>query len=148
MRILLLHGPNLSQLGRRDPEHYGGATLDELVEIAREEAEAADAELLHEQSEDASGLVTRVHAARDDGTDAIVINAGALTHYSRTLRDALELIAVPKIEVHLSNIHAREAFRARSVIAAVCDGSITGLGASGYRLAVRGAVALVRARAP
>lgn len=142
-RILLLHGPNLSQLGARDPEQYGTATLDELVESARDTAEVADAELDHLQSEHEGDLVERIHAARSDGTSAVVINAGALTHYSYSLRDALELLDVPVIEVHLSNIHAREGFRRTSVIAPACDASITGLGAIGYRLAVEACLELL-----
>lgn len=146
MRILLLHGPNLSQLGHRDPAQYGTATLDDIVAIAEEEAEAAGAALDHEQHEDEGALVRRLHAARTDGTSAVIINAGAFTHYSYALRDALELLDLPKVEVHLSNIHAREEFRQRSVIAAVCDGVVAGFGASGYRLAVRAAVELAQGR--
>lgn len=146
-RILLLHGPNLSQLGRRDPEHYGTTDLDGIVAIAREAAEGLDAELVHEQHEEEGALVARLHAARDDGTDAVVVNPGALTHYSLALRDALETLDLPKIELHLSNVHARESFRRRSVIAAACDGTIAGLGPIGYRLAVTAAVELVRERA-
>lgn len=141
--ILLLHGPNLSQLGTRDPEHYGTATLDDVVAAARDEAEAAGATLDHEQHDHEGDLVRRLHKARTDGTDAVVINAGALTHYSYALRDALELLDVPKVELHLSNIHAREEFRRTSVVAAVCDGSIAGFGIHGYPLAVRAALALL-----
>lgn len=142
--ILLLHGPNLSQLGGRDTHHYGTATLDELVAVARDEATACGAELLHEQHEAEGMLVARVHAAARDATGAVVINPGALTHYSYALRDALEILTVPKVEVHLSNVHARERFRQRSVISAVCHGMVAGLGAFGYRLAVRAAVELAR----
>ncbi len=144
-RILLLHGPNLAQLGRRDPAHYGTIDLDQLITDSRNEARAHGAELEHAQHEAEGELVSRVHAVRDDGTAALVINPGALTHYSYALRDALELLTIPKIEVHLSNIHARERFRQRSVIAAACTGSISGLGALGYRLAVRAAIELLRA---
>ena len=146
VKLLLLHGPNLSQLGTRDPEHYGTATLDDVVAIAREVAEEAGAELVHEQHEGEGELVRRLHAARDDGTTAVVINAGAYTHYSYAIRDALELLEVPKVELHLSNIHARERFRRTSVIASVCDGSIAGFGANGYRHAVRAAIELVEDR--
>lgn len=145
-RILLLHGPNLSQLGSRDPGHYGSLDLEELVRTCEEAARSADAELDHEQHEAESDLVRRVHAARGGDVDALVINPGALTHYSFALRDALELLDVPKVEVHLSNVHARERFRHRSVIAAVCDGTISGLGATGYRLAVRAVVELAADR--
>jgi 3-dehydroquinate dehydratase II len=142
-RILLLHGPNLSQLGTRDPAHYGTDTLDDLVAVTRAEAEAGGAELEHFQTEHEGELIARLHAARTDGTDALIINAGAWTHYSYALRDALELIELPKVEVHLSNVHAREGFRRTSVIAEVCDGSIAGFGTAGYPLAVRAALALL-----
>jgi 3-dehydroquinate dehydratase II len=145
-RILLLHGPNLSQLGTRDPEQYGTATLDEVVAAARAEAEAAGAELEHLQTEHEGVLLERLHAARTDGTAAVVINAGAWTHSSYALHDALELLDIPKIELHLSNIHAREAFRSTSVIAPVSDGSIVGFGIDGYPLAVRAALSLLARR--
>jgi 3-dehydroquinate dehydratase II len=145
VRILLLHGPNLSQLGTRDPAHYGTATLDDVVRAAEQEAAAAGASVEHLQTELEGELVARLHAARTDGTEAVIVNAGAWTHYSYAIRDALELLEVPKVELHLSNVHAREPFRATSVIAAVCDGSIAGFGIDGYPLAVRAALAL-RAR--
>lgn len=141
--VLLLHGPNLSQLGARDPVQYGSADLEAVVAAARDEATAAGAELVAEQFESEGDLVARVHAARTDGTTAVVINAGALTHYGYSLRDALSILTCPKVEVHLSNIHARERFRHTSVIAAACDGSIAGFGIHGYPLAVRGALALL-----
>jgi 3-dehydroquinate dehydratase-2 len=144
--ILLLHGPNLSQLGSRDPAVYGTATLDDVVAAARQEADAAGDDLDHLQTEHEGELLTRIHAARTDGTAGVVINAGAWTHTSYALRDALELLTVPKVEVHLSNIHAREPFRATSVLAPVCDGSIVGLGVHGYPLAVRAVLALLDAR--
>jgi 3-dehydroquinate dehydratase II len=146
IRILLLHGPNLSQLGSRDPAIYGTATLADVVAAARAEAIGSDAELVAEQHEGEGELIRRVHAARSDGTDAVVINAGALTHYSYALRDALELLEVPVVELHLSNIHAREEFRHTSVTAAVADGSIAGFGIHGYPLAVRAALALLGRR--
>jgi 3-dehydroquinate dehydratase II len=141
-RILLLHGPNLSQLGSRDAEHYGTATLADVVAAARQEAEAAGCDLEHLQTEHEGVLLERVHAARTDGTDAVIINAGGWTHTSIALRDALELLEVPKVELHLSNIHAREPFRATSHLAPVCDGSIVGFGIDGYPLAVQAALAL------
>jgi 3-dehydroquinate dehydratase II len=142
-RILLLHGPNLSQLGSRDPAVYGTATLRDVVAAARAEAIGAGAELVDEQHEREGDLVRRVHAARTDGTDAVVVNAGALTHYSYALRDALEVLDVPVVELHLSNIHAREGFRHTSVTGAVADGIIAGFGIDGYPLAVRAALALL-----
>lgn len=140
--ILLLHGPNLSQLGRRDPEQYGTATLDDVVAAARAEAEAAGARLQDEQHEEEGALVRRLHDARSDGTSAVILNAGALTHYAHALRDALELLDVPKVEVHVSNVHGREPFRRTSVVAPACHGSIAGFGIDGYPLAVRAALAL------
>jgi 3-dehydroquinate dehydratase-2 len=139
MTILLLHGPNLSQLGSRDPRHYGTATLDDVVAAAREE----HAEIEPYQSESEGELVARLHAARRDGTRAVIVNPGALTHYSYALRDALELLDVPKVEVHLSQTHAREAFRRHSVISPVVDVTLTGAGVFGYRLAVRAALELL-----
>lgn len=141
--ILLLHGPNLSQLGSRDPAQYGTATLEDVVQAARAQAEAGAATLEHLQTEHEGELVSRLHLARTDGTGAVIINAGAWTHYSYALRDALELVTAPKVELHLSNVHARESFRATSVLSAVCDGVIAGFGIDGYPLAVRAAIALV-----
>jgi 3-dehydroquinate dehydratase II len=138
MRILLVNGPNLSQLGTRDPAVYGRATLDDLVAAAREEH--GDLEAFAAEGE--GDLVTRLHAARTDGTGAVVINPGALTHYSYALRDALAMLEVPIVEVHLSQTHAREAFRRHSVVSPVVDATITGLGGYGYRVAVRAAVHL------
>jgi 3-dehydroquinate dehydratase II len=137
--ILLVNGPNLAQLGTRDPAIYGTATLADVVAAAREEHPDVEAF----QSEYEGELVRRLHAARNDGTEAIVINPGALTHYSYALRDALELLAVPKVEVHLSQTHAREPFRRHSVISPVVHVTITGAGAFGYRLAVRAALQLM-----
>jgi 3-dehydroquinate dehydratase II len=148
VRILLLSGPNLGMLGRRDPAVYGRVTLDELVDIARAAAAAHGADLVHEQHDAEGDLVAAVHrvATAQEPVDAIVINAGALTHYGLSLRDALDIVDVPCIELHLSNTQARETFRHTSVIAGVCDGVIAGLGAHGYRLAVDAAVALVAER--
>jgi 3-dehydroquinate dehydratase-2 len=146
MKILLVHGPNLDQLAHRDPALYGRLDLGGVLELAAEEARASGAELDHVQHGTEGDLVTRLLAARQDGTDAVIINPGALTHYSYALRDSLETLTIPKVEVHLSNVHGRERFRQRSVIAAVCDGSIAGFGPAGYRLAVQAAVALVNDR--
>jgi 3-dehydroquinate dehydratase-2 len=146
VRILLLSGPNLTMLGQRDPAVYGRATLDELVGRATAAAQELGAELLHVQGDGEDALIAAVHAAASDGTAAVVVNAGALTHYGLALRDALEILAIPKVELHLSNPTARESFRHVSVVAGVCDGVIAGLGADGYGLAVRAAVGLVRGR--
>ncbi|MDX1511088.1 MAG: type II 3-dehydroquinate dehydratase [Nitriliruptorales bacterium] len=144
--LLLLHGPNLSQLGARDPDVYGTATLAELEDLAAATASELGASLVADQYESEGSLIARIHAARTDGTAAVIINAGALTHYSLALRDALEMLTIPKIELHLSNVHAREDFRSTSVIAPVVDGIIAGLGSAGYPLAVRAALELVRER--
>jgi 3-dehydroquinate dehydratase II len=142
MRILVVHGPNLSQLGSRDPGVYGTATLDDILAAVREEHDDVDAFTSDSEGE----LVTRLHAARRDGTVAVVINPGALSHYSYALRDALELLDMPKVEVHLSQTHARERFRRHSVVSPVVDVTITGAGAFGYRLAVRAALELLAHR--
>jgi len=147
-QILLLHGPNLSQLGSRDPVQYGTVTLDEVVTVAREQAQAGAATLEHLQTEHEGEMVSRLHLARTDGTEAVIINAGAWTHYSYALRDALEMLTVPKVELHLSNVHARESFRATSVLSAVCDGVVAGFGVAGYPLAVRAAIGLIDRRRP
>ena len=133
MRVLVLHGPNLSQLGARDPAHYGTVTIDDLVA----EVAAVHPDVDHFQAEDEGALVQRVHAARSDGTAAVITNPGALTHYSWALRDALELLDVPVVEVHLSQVHAREPFRRHSVVAPVAAVTISGAGALGYRLAAQ-----------
>ena len=133
MTVLLVHGPNLSQLGTRDPAHYGTATLADIEAEVR--ATLPDVEAF--QSEHEGELVARLHAARTDGTTAVIINPGALTHYSYALRDALELIEATKVEVHLSQTHAREEFRRHSVVSPVVDVTITGAGVLGYRLAAQ-----------
>ncbi len=146
MQLLLIHGPNHSQLGSRDPAQYGTATLQDVVDAAREEAATHGGSLEDLQSEYEGVVIERLHKARVDGTDGIIINAGAWTHYAYALHDALEMITKPCIEVHLSNLQAREPFRHRSVIAPVCDGVIAGFGIDGYPLAVRAAVALHQRR--
>ena len=130
--ILIVNGPNLSQLGARDPEVYGTDTLDEILEAARIDAP----ELRVFTTESEGDLISRLHAARTDGTSGVIINPGALGHYSYALRDALELLTVPKVEVHVSQTAAREAFRHASVISPVVDVTITGAGGFGYRLAI------------
>jgi 3-dehydroquinate dehydratase II len=147
-KILLLNGPNLSQLGRRDPDQYGSDTLDDVVAEVTARAGELDAEVDALQSEHEGELVARVHAALDDGTGAVIINPGALTHYSIALRDALELLpdAVPVVEVHLSNIHARETFRHTSLTAGVADGVVAGFGLRGYVAAVDLCIAALEPR--
>lgn len=149
MHVLLLSGPNLAMLGHRDPAVYGTATLDDLVARATATATELGATLTHVQRDDEGGLVAAIHAAvtGPEPADAIIVNAGALTHYGLSLRDALEIARIPKVELHLSNPQAREEFRHVSVLAGVCDGVVAGLGAHGYELAVRAAVALAEERA-
>ena len=140
--ILIVNGPNLSQLGEREPEIYGTQSLDEIIEGARTQAE--DLRVFTSESE--GDLVTRLHAARSDGTTAVIINPGALGHYSYALRDALALVTLPKVEVHISQTAAREEFRHTSVISAVVDVTITGAGGYGYQLAVMAAQHLLEGR--
>jgi 3-dehydroquinate dehydratase-2 len=134
--ILLLNGPNLNLLGSREPEVYGFATLAEIEQAAVAQAAAAGASLATFQSNHEGALIDRIHAARKDGADAIVINPGGLTHTSVALRDALAGVAITFIEVHISNTHRREAFRSHSYLSAIAAGVICGLGVDGYRLAI------------
>ena len=133
--ILLLHGPNLNLLGQREPEIYGTATLDEYVTSVRQVATTAGHTLEDFQSNHEGQLVDAIHAARER-VDAIIINAGAFTHYAWSLHDALATFSGPVIEVHISNPNAREPWRHTSVIAPVANGTIAGLGLLGYELAV------------
>ena len=136
MKLLYLFGPNLGALGTREPERYGRESLAEIMSAIEERARAKDHELEWHQSDHEGDLVGWLLGAREAGAGAIVINPGALTHYSYSLRDAIEGCGLPVIEVHMTNIHAREDFRRRSVIAEVCRASISGLGAGGYHLAL------------
>jgi 3-dehydroquinate dehydratase-2 len=135
--LLVLHGPNLNLLGTREPDFYGRVTLDEinakLVQIAR----SGGANLSYFQSNAEAALVERAQQARQDGTDFIIINPAAFTHTSVALRDALAAVDIPFIEVHLSNVFAREAFRKESYFSDIAVGVISGLGATGYELAVQ-----------
>jgi 3-dehydroquinate dehydratase-2 len=135
-RILVLNGPNLNLLGAREPGIYGTRTLAEIERELSDVAQRHRAEVAFFQSNHEGALVDRVHAARNEGIDFIVINAGAFTHTSIALRDALAAVAIPFIEVHLSNVHAREAFRHRSYLADLAVGSVVGLGWAGYRFAL------------
>ena len=135
-RVLVIHGPNLNLLGTREPEVYGSVTLSDInVSLARL-AEGAGADLESFQSNHEGALIERIHAAREQGVGAIIINPAAYTHTSVALRDALAAVAIPFVEVHLSNVHAREPFRHRSYFSDLAVGVICGLGAEGYRLAL------------
>lgn len=140
VQILLLNGPNLNLLGRREPAVYGHDTLGEVVARVQNLAEKNDARLDHFQSNDEAALIERIHRTIEDGTDIIIMNPGAFTHTSIALRDALLGVARPFIEVHLSNIFARESFRRKSLLSDVAVGVISGFGAQGYELAVAAAL--------
>jgi 3-dehydroquinate dehydratase-2 len=135
-RVLVLNGPNLNLLGAREPAIYGGRTLADIEAELTEVAGTSGADVVFFQSNHEGALVDRVHAARTDGTGFIIINAGAFTHTSVALRDAMAAVALPFIEVHLSNVYRREEFRHRSFLADIAVGTITGLGAAGYRYAL------------
>lgn len=135
-KLLLLNGPNLNLLGTREPAVYGAATLADIENAATAQVEAAGGSLSCFQSNHEGALIDRIHAARNEGVDAIVINPGGLTHTSVALRDALAAVAIPFIEVHISNIYQREEFRHHSYLAAIARGTICGLGVDGYRFAI------------
>jgi 3-dehydroquinate dehydratase-2 len=135
--ILVLHGPNLNLLGTREPEVYGRVTLDEINARLSAQAQTKGAKLTCLQSNAEAALVERVQQARTDGTDFIIINPAAFTHTSVAIRDALAAVAIPFVEVHLSNVHAREAFRKESYFSDIAVGVISGLGAAGYELALQ-----------
>jgi 3-dehydroquinate dehydratase II len=143
-RILLLNGPNLNLLGTREPETYGRRTLADIVADMTAQVQAGGHELSHLQSNSELALIERLHAARTDGTAFIVINPAAFTHTSVALRDALSAASIPFIEVHLSNVHAREAFRQQSLLSGVAVGVICGLGAEGYEMALNAAMRRVK----
>ena len=135
-KLLLLNGPNLNLLGTREPAVYGAATLADIESAATAQAAAAGGSLSCFQSNHEGALIDRIHAAREEGIEAIVINPGGLTHTSVALRDALAGVAIPFIEVHISNIYQREEFRHHSYLSALARGTICGLGIDGYRFAI------------
>lgn len=143
--ILVLHGPNLNLLGTREPEVYGTATLANINQLLTQQAQAAGHQLQFLQSNAEHALIDRIHAAKAEKVDFILINPGAFTHTSIALRDALLGVGIPFIEVHLSNVHAREAFRQHSYLSDVAVGVICGFGAQSYELALQAAIKRVAA---
>ena len=139
MKILFLNGPNLNMLGQRQPEVYGRTTLADIEALVRERAAKLEATIDFRQTNSEGELVAWIQEAKSK-SDVIVLNAAAYTHTSVALRDAISAVGVPTIEIHLSNIHAREEFRHKSLIAPVCCGQICGFGANSYVLAVEAAV--------
>jgi 3-dehydroquinate dehydratase-2 len=139
--VLVLHGPNLNLLGSREPRHYGSTTLQDIDSRLQTQAAAAGVRLSTFQSNSESALIERLHAAPAEGIDFVIINPAAYTHTSIALRDALAAIAVPFVEVHLSNVHAREPFRHRSYFSDLAVGVVSGLGAYGYEAALAFALA-------
>ncbi len=142
MKILLVNGPNLNLLGTREPEVYGATTLAQVESMCRDEAASLGHELVAFQSNHEGALIDRLHAARSEGVTFVVINPGAFTHTSVALRDALAGVAIPFIEVHISNVHRREPFRHHSYLSDIAAGVIVGLGTQGYTLAIRAAAQL------
>jgi 3-dehydroquinate dehydratase-2 len=134
--LLLLNGPNLNLLGTRQPEVYGTTTLADIERRAAKQAADAGASLASFQSNHEGALIDRIHQARNEGVDAIIINPGGLTHTSVALLDALTGVAIAFIEIHISNIHQRETFRHFSYLSGAAKGVIAGLGVEGYRLAI------------
>lgn len=145
-RLLLLNGPNLNLLGTREPEVYGSQTLEGIVAHCNALARELGHELIAAQSNAEHDLVNQVQAARGQGVAFMILNPGAFTHTSVALRDAILGVSLPFIEVHLSNVHAREAFRRHSYFSDIAVGQIVGLGAQGYELALRAATARLASR--
>lgn len=144
-RILVLNGPNLNLLGLREPAHYGSQTLDQIISSLTEQARTQDVELSHLQSNREYELIEAIHSAYQN-VDFIIINPAAFTHTSVALRDALLGVAIPFIEVHLSNVHAREPFRHHSYLSDKAEGVICGLGAQGYQFALTAALNKLNAK--
>ena len=135
-QILVLNGPNLNLLGTREPEHYGKQTLAQIIDEMESQAKKLGHTLVHLQSNQEHELIERVHGTQSDGTEFIIINPAAFTHTSVALRDALSGVKIPFIELHLSNVHAREDFRKHSYFSDIALGVISGFGAQGYQLAL------------
>lgn len=138
--ILVLNGPNLNLLGKREPGHYGSDTLETILDRLQHQADEAGHQLLTLQSNAEATLIERIHTAGEEGVDFILINPAAFTHTSVAMRDALLGVKIPFIEVHLSNTHARESFRHHSYFSDIAEGIIIGLGGQGYSLALQAAI--------
>ena len=134
MKILIINGPNLNLLGTREPQHYGTGTMDSVLDALK--SQYPDVQFDYYQSNVEGFLIDRLHQTLEKPCDGVVLNAGAYTHTSVALRDAIAAIKVPVVEVHISNVHSREEFRHRSLISAVCKGVICGFGLDSYRLGV------------
>lgn len=143
MKVLVLHGPNLNMTGFREPDVYGKKPLAEIDEALRQFADSKNVEIRVLQSNSEGGLIDMIHEHRK-WADGIIINPGGLTHYSISLRDALASVRLPAVEVHLSNVHAREEFRRNSVISPVTIGQVVGFGGYGYIMALQGLLNLER----
>jgi 3-dehydroquinate dehydratase-2 len=144
MKVLVLNGVNLNMFGKRDPAQYGTATLEDIDKALASLGRELGVEVVSFQTNIEGQMCERIHQAHAEGMDAVLINAGAWTHYSYGIRDALAILKVPIIEVHMSNIHAREAFRHVSVIAPIAKGQIAGFGVDSYLLGLRAGVAAAR----
>lgn len=144
-KILVMHGPNLNMLGTREPEIYGSTTMQDINDMLAEQAKAEGVETEFYQSNYEGGLIDEIQQARAKGIDFIILNAGAFTHYSIALRDAIASVDVPVIEVHISNVHTREEFRHKSVIAPVVMGQILGFGVDSYSAAMFAAIRKIKA---
>lgn len=136
MKVLVINGPNMNLLGKREPEVYGSETLEDLEKAVSKEAENLDIEVTFFQSNHEGEIIDTIQTAQENDVDAIIINPGAFTHYSLAIRDAIKGTGIKAIEVHMSNIHSREEFRSKSVIAPVCMGQISGFGFKGYLAAL------------
>ena len=147
MKVLMLHGINHNMFGKRDPKQYGTITLDEINANLIQLGQELGAQVQTFQTNDEGAMCDRIHQAYFDQVDAVLINAGAWTHYSYGIRDALAVLTCPVVELHMSNIHAREEFRHKSVFAEIVMGQICGFGADSYLLALRAAVSAASARA-
>lgn len=145
LQILMLHGINHNMFGQRDPQQYGSVTLAQIDARLQTLGKELGAEVSSFQTNHEGAMVERIHQAHAQGMQAVLINAGAWTHYSYGIRDALEILRCPVIELHMSNIHAREPFRHHSVFADIAKGQICGFGVNSYLLALRAAVDLLRA---